>query len=212
MRNNNTRWKKLEERSSTLFLAAGVVLVFYGAFNGIEAFTDVAVPTNIFESGYVFGFLGLLGLYPALAEKQPLLARAGLVAGAVGLLGVVLVSLRSFGHLVGLVPEYPAGWWAIIILLLIGFIVGFISVGLAVLRSDAYSRTAGLVLLTPGVIVVVMLIHIAAGLNRPATAFVISSGQAMAHLAIGATLHQESSRPEQAEQADEPATRVATDD
>lgn len=198
--------------SPRLFLVAGGLLVFYGAFNGLEAFTDVAVPANVFETGYVFGFLGLLGLYPTLADEEPRLALVGAVAGAMGLVGVVLVSLRSFGHLAGLGPRYPAGWGLVVALLLIGFVGGFLAIGVAALRSAAYPRRVGLAVLLPGVIVVVMLLHMAAGLDRPATVFVISSGQAMAHLAIGATLRQQAADPGDDEHSDEAVGQVATDD
>lgn len=206
-----TRLDVLEERSPSLFLVGGAVLVFYGACNGIEAFTDVAVPANIFESGYVFAFLGLLGLYPTLADEGHRLARAGAGAATVGLVGVSLVSLRSFGHLAGLVSEYPAGWSAIILLVLVGFIGGYLALGLVALRSEAYSTTVGLVLTAPGVIVVLMLLHIAAGLDSSASVFVVSSGQAMAHLAIGETLRRQSSRPEE-ESTEKITPSVATDD
>lgn len=212
MENGNTPMGMLEGRSWGLFLLAGSVLVFYGALTGVEAFTDMPVPANIFEAGYVLGFLGLLGLYPTLSEEQPLLARLGVVAAVVGLVGVVLVSLRSFGHLAGVLPEYPAGWSVIIPLVVVGFVVGFLSFGLAALRSDIYPRTVGLAVLAPGVIVVAMLLHMAVGWDRPASAFVISSGQAMAHLAIGATLRQQSRQPEGDDQPDNVAAQVATDD
>lgn len=209
---SDTVWGTLEERSPTLFLVAGGLLVVYAAFNGVEAFTDVAVPANVFESGYVAGFLGLLGLYPALATERSLWASCGAVAGAVGFLGVVLVSLRSFGHLAGLLPEYPPGWSVVIVLVLVGFVGGFLAFGVAVLRSNVYSNLVGLALLAPGVIVVLMLLHMAAGLERPASVFVVSAGQAMAHLAIGSTLRQESSQPEGDESTGAADRPRATDD
>lgn len=205
-------WAGLERRSPALFLAGGALLVVYGTLNGIEAFTATAVPANVFETGYVVAFLGLLGLYPSLRADEPRLARVGAGAAGVGLLGVGLVSLRSIGHLAGLVPEYPAGWWAVVVLLLVGFVGGYLAFGLAALRADGHATTVGLVLLLPGLIVVLMVLHIAAGLDSPATVFVVSSGQAMAHLAIGETLRQQSSRPDGDESAEGVTPPVATDD
>lgn len=212
MRDSNALWEKLEDRSPTLFLVAGVVLVFYGAANGIVTFTDVSVQTSVLWFGYIFSFLGLLGLYPTLVKESPGPARVGAGTAAVGLLGVTLVSLLSVGQLVGFVGSSIPGLFPIWILALVGFIGGYLAFALAALRSDTYSTTVGLVLSVPGVIIVLMVLHLAAGLEQPESVFVISSGQAMAHLGIGATLRQQSSQPEQDEETDEPAARVATDD
>ncbi len=212
MNGGATRWDVLEERSSSLFLVAGTVLVGYGGANGIVTYTDVSVQTSVLWVGYVFSFLGLLGLYPSLARERPLLARVGAGTAAVGLLAVTLVSLLSAGHLAGVVPRPIPGGFAIWILSLVGFIGGYLAFGLAALRSDAYSTTAGLVISVPGVIIVLMVLHMAAGLEQPWSVFVVSSGQAMAHLAIGATLRQQSSQPESDEQTDDTAARAATDD
>lgn len=89
---------------------------------------------------------------------------------------------------------------------LVGFVLGYLAFGATSLRSDVYSRTIGLVLLVPGIIVVLMLAHIAVGLDSPETAFVISAGQAMAHLAIGATLRAEAESADSEEMEAEAAS------
>jgi hypothetical protein len=59
----------------------------------LEAFLDITVEQKGLEVGYVIGFLGLLGLYPTLADRRPWLARAGAVAA---ILGVVAFSVFTF--------------------------------------------------------------------------------------------------------------------
>lgn len=178
----------IEGHSAVLFLAAGVLLTGYAALNGVEAFTAATVEPNLFEFGYVLGFLGLLGLYPRLVDRQPWLARIG---GGAALSGAIAITAFNIGHLVeiaGVVSDGLPGMPVFIAMALVGFVFGYLATGTAVLRSDVYPRLYGLVLLVPGVVVVLMLVHIVAGFDSLETAFVISVGQAMTHLAIGATL------------------------
>jgi protein-S-isoprenylcysteine O-methyltransferase Ste14 len=89
----STWWRSLERWSATLFLIAGGVLIVYAALTGLEAFLDITVEQKGLEVGHVIGFLGLLGLYPTLADRRPWLARAGAVAA---ILGVVAFSVFTF--------------------------------------------------------------------------------------------------------------------
>ena len=178
----------LEGHSAALFLAAGVLLTGYAALNGVEAFTATAVEPNLFEFGYVFGFLGLLGLYPRLVDRQPWMARLGGGAAASGAVAISAFNVGHLAELVGVVSDGLSGMPLFIVMALVGFVVGYLAIGTAALRSDGFPRRYGAVLLVPGVIVIFMLAHIAAGFNSLETAFVISAGQAMTHLAIGTTL------------------------
>lgn len=186
-------WKRLETQSGTLFLVAGAVVVVYAGLHGIEAATDMILEPNPFEFGYVVGFLGLLGLYPTLADENPWLARAGAVAAVIGMIGLSAFTVLHLAELAGLVePRGPDWFWVFIPLPLIGFVVGYLTFGVASLRADVHTRTVGLLLLAPGIIVVVMIVQMLAGWTSQPQAFVISAGEAMAHLAIGATLKTKS--------------------
>lgn len=181
----------LEKHSPTLFLVAGVLLTGYAVLNGIKAFTVMAVEPNLFEFGYVIGFLGLFGLYPQLADRRPRLAHTGAVAAAFGAVAISAFNIGELAKLTGIAPNGLPGMPVFVFMALIGFVLGYLAFGVASLRSNVYSRSIGIVLLVPGIIVILMLAHIAAGLDSLETAFVISAGQAMAHLAIGATLRAE---------------------
>jgi hypothetical protein len=54
-----------------LFLVAGVLLIGYAALNGVGAFTDMTAYPVLFQFGYLIGFLGLLGVCHALADRSP---------------------------------------------------------------------------------------------------------------------------------------------
>lgn len=202
-------WKSLERWSPRLYLVAGVVLVGYAALNGAEAFTTATFQQKVLEGGYVAGFLGLLGLYPSLDDRSPRLARVGAAAAALGLLAFFVFTIGNLAELVGLVSGNLPGWTAFTFMAVVGFVVGYLTVGVAVLRSGTYSRTVGVLLLVPAVIIVLMIASIITGLTSPESVFVVSAGQAMTHLAIGSTLsaESESAEREEAESAPDATAR-----
>ncbi len=189
-------WGVLERRRSALFLISGCILVLYAISNGLWAFTGLMPEGHGLEIGYTLGFLGLLGLYPTLADDSPWLARVGAVAAGCGVVAILYVSANDFVHLAGITSANLPGWRVLRLLPLIGFIFGYLPLGMASLRSGAHPRSVGLLLLLPGVITILMLVSIVTGhplLDRFQTVFVVSAGEAMAHLAIGTTLRTDAS-------------------
>lgn len=204
--------KSFEGWSPTLFLAAGGLLLVYASLNGLWAFGNVATRQNGLQFGYVFGFLGLLGLYPSLADRSPWLARSGAAGAVFGIMGISAITATELSQLAGLTSRPPPAWTLILLLALVGFVLGYLSYGVAVLRTGLYSKAIGIGLLVPGVIVVLMFVHIAAGYASDVTAFVISAGEAMAHLAIGASLRTKSARTERATRTGDAEVKAQTDD
>lgn len=180
--------RALERWRPSLFLAAGGILVFYAAFNGLWAFTDMVPEVNGLEIGYVLGFLGLLGMYPTLADRSPWTVRLGAVAAVCGVVAISFISANSLAQLSGLITGTLPGWSVLRFLPLVGFVFGYLLFGVAALRSDVYPKSVGVLVSIPGLIVVLMLVHIVVGYASAETAFVISAGEALAHLAIGASL------------------------
>lgn len=197
----------IEEKSALLFLVAGGLLIVFAALLGVEAVTDRAAPEDIFgPGGFAIAFVGLLGLYPTLADKTPWLARVGALFAAVGSVGAAGTSLGSLGSFMGVLPEDPPAWAAIFMLaMVIGMVPGFISFGVASLRTDIQSRTTGFLLLIPAIIFAVMFsgtVH--SVVNDSLANLILSSGQALSHLAIGLTLRSQglaTDRPEPAADA-----------
>lgn len=187
-------WNDLARWSPALFLISGAMLIVYATAQGLWAFTDLMPESHGLEIGYTLGFLGLLGLYPRVVRRSPWLARVGAVAAACGVVAIVYVSVNDYVHITGLMEGNLPGWMVFRLLPLVGFIFGYLAFGIASLRSRVYSRTVGLLLLLPGVITILMLASILTGhplLSQFQTVFVVSAGEAMAHLAIGTTLRAE---------------------
>lgn len=183
----------LERTEVAAFLVAGALLTVYAILNGIAAFTETAYPTveNVVgPAGFVVGFVGLLALYPSLADQRPTSARAGAICATLGAVGFSVVVVTSFGRLVGVLSPDPPGWYPLLLgALLVGMLVGFAGFGVASLRSGAHSPVVGLLLFCPPVIFTVMLSGVVHSIVAGAVAnFLISSAQAVVYLSIGTTL------------------------
>lgn len=189
LRPSSRHWNRLEARSGTFFLVAGALVAVYAGLHGLEAATDMVLEPNPFEFGYVLGFLGLLGVYPAVADESPWLARIGGGAAVLGVIGLSAFTAVHLAQLAGVLHPTQPTWFGVFgLFALTGFVVGYLSIGVATLRATDRSRMVGALLLAPGIIVVVMVVQILMGWTSQEQAFVISAGEAMAHLAIGATL------------------------
>jgi hypothetical protein len=144
-------WDSLETRRATAFLIAGglwladTILLSIELFAGISILgTPGAVNPVLFISGTVAAIVGMLGLYPELADWTPRLARvsAGLVAVAGVAIGVILVWFVTVTLLNR--PDPPG---ALLILSLLVAALGFILFGIAAVRTDVPSRTDGVLVL-----------------------------------------------------------------
>lgn len=189
---SNRLVRALESRDSALFLVAGALLVVYGAFNGIDAFTASAYPAveDAFgTTGFVLGFLGLLGLFPKLVARSPRLARFGAGCAALGAAGFSVFAVASLGRIAGVLPEQQPSWAVVfLVMAALGMVPGYLSTGVASLRTGVLPRRVGLLLLTPAAIFAAMVTGGLTGYTPQWSAFLISSGQAIALLATGYTL------------------------
>lgn len=156
----NTDGTSLEEWSSTLFLVAGGLLAITTALWALEVFvnTDTEVTRGVFApAGMAVAFVGMLGLYPSLVDRTPWVARAGALFAAVGIVGMVGRLVAAGGQLVGIYDAAPAWVDPFQLPFLIGIVLGFITFGVAIVRTDVYSRTVGLLLMVPGILFPVVL-------------------------------------------------------
>lgn len=185
-------WESLNRRSPGLFLLGGVLLVGYATFNGIDAFTTHAYPAveNVFgPAGFTLGFFGLLGLYPRLVEGNPRLARLGAVSAGLGAAGFAVIIAANVGRIFGIAADNPPAWAGIFFAMIaIGMLLSYLLFGVSTLLADGYPRRFGLLLFGPLVVFGFMLASSRSGLFTQGLAVAISSGQALAHLAIGYTL------------------------
>lgn len=190
---NASRWDAIERWSATLFLVAGGVLVVHAITHGLEAFAGIEYPWHhefpFGVAGMFLGFVALLGLYPKTAGRMPKLARAGAVVAVLGAAGWLVMGVAVLAEELGTEP--PAWIDAVGLVMIFGVVLGYLAFGVAGLRTDIVSQTTGLVLLTPVVVMVVNLGIATAGYGSLAGQFVVATGFAVAHLAIGTTLRTE---------------------
>lgn len=185
-----------ESWSSTLFFIAGGLFVVFAGFWAAFAFTEMSsevVQNVVGPAGWTASFIGLLGLYPTLADRSPRLAAVGAVFVALGLVGGMIATVGNLFQLLGVLAEPPAWLEPLQLLLMIGIVPGFLTVGSIALRTRAWSRHLGLLVLSPALIFVVNIVRVSTlGSTTPMWApFVLGSGQALVLLGIGYALRTE---------------------
>jgi hypothetical protein len=209
MTDHNGILESLERRTGTLFLVAGIMFFVFGAMWGVEAFMNRSAPKNVFgPAGFAFAFLGLLGLYPSLADRSRRLARLGAIVAVVGTVGAAANSLSYIGWWVlpAVVPDpnTVALVGAMVGGMLLGQFLGYTSLGVASLRAGVHSRTVGLLLIAVPTVLAVMTVTVATGYAGTESATVLGTVQALLHLAIGYTLRTEGIPTDHGEPSVEP--------
>lgn len=191
MADANTRpWQALERWSPTLFLIGGGLVAGHAAIRGVEAFTAMAPPPDVFGPvGYFLAIVGLLGLYPALVDRAPRLARAGAAIAVVPLVGWSWFSIAAFAELAGIVaPASEIIPGSVFLVHVVGVVLTYGLFAVASLQAGSSSRLVGVLLLAPPVLMAFLVV--AAGVIGPSTvgAFIVGSLQAGVHLSIGGVL------------------------
>lgn len=189
----------LERLRSTLFLAAGTILIPFVVSLFIIGILNAA-PQDVTEYrvfagvGFPLAFLGFLGLYPELVVERPWLTRGGGVFAILGAvtwsLEFVTVGLPSVPH----VAETALGPVFFPIALL-GLLLGPLLFGLASLGSGVHSRQLGMLMLVPslvwGVNITRFLVFGADPWALPWVLLAEGGAQCLSMLAIGYLLRME---------------------
>lgn len=188
-----TQLESLAKWSATAFLAAGVILLVDAAIVTAEIVVGIEranVLGQVFVgAAWTAALIGLLGLYPGLADRSRWLSRAGAVFAAIGVVVFAVLGLTSLVYYLGIpAGEYSDVGMFFIPGVLIGSVLGFISFSVAVLRTGAYSRTVGVLLLIPPILVVTNILRFIAGMEAMSLTLAIVIGDALAMLAIGYVL------------------------
>lgn len=196
----------LERWSPTLWLAAGALTLVYSSLYGAEAFLGgyPAAREFIGPIGYIVAFAALLGLYPAVANRRPWLARAGAGLAVLGAAGFLLTLLAS----AGVVPE-DAAWVGAgqLVLILGGMTLSFLVFGGTSLRSGVFSRIVGVLLLMPVAVMALNLSVVIAGLSSPEARFIVSGLWGLSFLGIGFALVTEADTGDQSTPTPDVTTR-----
>jgi hypothetical protein len=168
----------------------------HAAVVGIRAFTDVAVPADVFAPvGHLLALVGLVGLSPVVDDYSPPVARAGAVVAAVVALGWAVVTLSMVAAALGSRPsELEPLFGALSVLVLVSTTLPYALFGVVTLRSGVAPPRVGVLLLSPAVLLVVLLGGVVVLGASPLAGVIVAVGLALSMVAIGYTLRTESAR------------------
>lgn len=184
------RRRSIKPWSPILFLVGGGLLVGHAAMLGVQAFSTLTTPPDLFgPAGHLVALVGLLGLYPTLADRTP---RVTWIAGSVAIVGAgswAALTATRFLAVAGLLTsanEFLPG--ALFAGMFASTILAYVLFGTATLRVASESRLVGALLLAPAALLVVVLIGSAIGAATAADGVLIGSGLALSMVALGLIL------------------------
>lgn len=184
-------WGSVERWSGTAFAVAGGASLGTAALFGIETYTAATYPgwltglTGL--AGLLAAFVGLAGLYPALADAVPRLARTGLGAAVLAGAGLVVFPLCALAKSAALPVPFPP--ILAFVAAMVAILLAFLTFGIAGLWSGALPRTVGVLLLaTMATFVVLFAADMAYGGSPEWVDFGVGSVQALLLLRVGQLL------------------------
>lgn len=191
-------WSGLERWRATAFVIGGLLLVADAAWlagNIAMGGGDYLVTGQFFVgTGWTAALLGLLGVYPSVAERSRWLARAGVVCTAIGVATFGVMAVTVSAEILEVLPfAYDSIGSAFIPGVLIGSVLGFILFSAAVLRTGEFSRSFGLLLLGPPVLVLGNILRFILGNSSEMVTLGVVIADAMVILLIGYYLRGSSS-------------------
>lgn len=150
------KWDQLEQWSPVAFIVGGIGILALSVAGALDTAAIAPSPGWLHAlfmlGGLWFVYIGLLGLYPAIAESAPRLSLSGVVTSAIGwlaltvvLLGSVVIDLttqRSFQDPGGWAPPFLVGAFVLVL-------ISSLLYGIASVRSRQPSRRIGLLLFVP---------------------------------------------------------------
>lgn len=139
----NFVWAQVERWSSVAFLVAAGLFVLPTAVFGLRAATgtgSVMSPVIIFGLLLVV-FVGLLGLYPGLAERDSILVRCGV--GTLGATAAIIIAFLGISVVPAGLTVEKSTILVLVMSVLVGSILTVTSFGLASLQTRAHSRVVG---------------------------------------------------------------------
>lgn len=183
----NTNWDSVSRWSPTLFLIGGALLAGHAALLGIETFTTLTPPPDVFvTTGHLVALVGLVGLYPVLADRTPKLARAAGAVAVVPLVGWVGMTVAQLLAVVGVASTLTDILPGPVIMLVLGStILTYGLFGAATLRTGEGSRIVGGLVLGPAVLLVALLADEALTGVSPLDGVLIAGGLTLSMMALG---------------------------
>lgn len=191
-----SRLEAMERWTPKLFLLGGVLVLGSATANSLRFFADAPLPEAaglvLNMVGFVAALVGVVGFYPGLVDRTPRLAKLCLAVVAAGIAGIAVLAVWAVAMLTGSAPE-PSPLVAVLALFLM--LVGVCLFGIGILRTDAYPRIAGgLLLAFVAVLVVVFARSIVVG-GDPANTFIVASEALEGASLLGVGYSLAASRP-----------------
>lgn len=191
-----TWWESLEQWRATLFLVGGLILlldVLPVVANIRTGAADWLILGQTFVgAGWTATLVGLLGLYPEFSDRSRWLSRVGAVFAVIGVVTFGVMAITSLLYYVGIPSgDYDAISWFFLPGVLIGSVLGFVTFSTISLRTGIPSRTVGVLLLVPAILVVTNILRFIVGMESATITLGIVIGDALAMLAIGYVLRTE---------------------
>lgn len=187
---NVSHWGWVEQWGSRLFLLGGVLMLGHATMSGIRAFTGLATPPDAFvTAGHFVALVGLLGLYPAVLDRTPTVARAAGSVLVVALASWFVMTVTQLLALAGVVASLEAVLpSSFVVVVLASTILTYGLFGVATLRVDTWSRRVGVLVLTPGALTGALVVRSVIEWANPVGGVVIGGGLALSMLALGYSL------------------------
>lgn len=154
---------------------------------GIQAFSNLTTPPDVFgPAGHLVALLGLVGLYPVLADRTPTVARVAGVVASVALVSWAVMVVTRFLAVAGVVSSVSDVLPSIFFMLVFATtILTYVLFGVATLRVSDSSRVVGLLVLAPGVLILVALVGSTIASVTALGGLVIGGGLALSMLVLG---------------------------
>jgi hypothetical protein len=154
---------------------------------GIQAFSNLTTPPDVFgPTGHLVALLGLVGLYPVLADRTPTVARVAGAAAAVALVSwavMTVTRLLAVAGIVAAVSDVLPG--VFFMLVFASTILSYVLFGAAILCIEDSSRVVGLLVLAPGALILVALVGSTIAAVTALEGLVIGGGLALSMLPLG---------------------------
>lgn len=184
------RWRTLERWSPVLFLLGGGGVITHAVIQALVAFTAVSPPPDVFvTTGHLIALVGLLGLYPALAERTPRLATAGLAATGIGVIVWIVLTAGQILAVASAIESMAALFPGAFFLGVLGTtILAYTLVGAAALRAGERPTVDGLLILAPAVLLAVLIGKSVVASVGAVDGVVIGAALALSMLALGVRL------------------------
>lgn len=168
--------ESMERWSPRLFFLGGVLVLGSATANGLVFFAGAPFPEAgglvLNMAGFMAALVGVVGFYPGLVDRSPRVAQLSLAVVAAGIVGIAGLAVWAVAMLTVSVPE-PSPVVALLSLFLM--LVGLCLFGIGILRTDAYPRPAGVLLLAFVTVLIVVFGRSVVIGGEPANMFIIVS-------------------------------------